>query len=359
MKKIILSLLLSAYVCVGLQAQTKKMEETSIQTIKFKDGKTKVLKGILISELTEKNGFNDNLMKDKYIYSRKDSLVTFYVYDEWQKPAEGFNQLREYTFHINQLKVDGDFKIEENQPDDNFTTKYYTLSGHAIEEKNFNINTYYSHKSTPHTTSIFGMFTLKSLKKESLEKVMTDLKSMLPKKKEDVYEGLQAQTKKEEEASIQTIKFRDEKTKVFKGILLSELTEKNAFDDKLTKYKYFYFRKDSLITFYVYQEWQKPASGFDEMSEYIFHINQLQVDGDFKIEENQPDDNFTTKYYTILVRAIDGKTFNINQYDRYKSTPYRTLTFPTFILKSLNKESLEKLMDDLKSMLPKKKTEED
>ncbi len=174
-----------------------------------------------------------------------------------------------------------------------------------------------------------------------------------------LYTNIQAQTKKMEDKTIQTISFNDNKTKALKGTLVSELTEKNAFNDNLKKYKYIYQRKDSLVTIYIYQEWQKPASGFDELTEYTFHTNILQDDDYLVVEENNADDNFVTKYYSLNLRTKEGKEFKYDTFNKYQSTPDRTSTFGTFTIKSLKKESLENLLKDLKSMLPAKPKNED
>lgn len=170
------------------------------------------------------------------------------------------------------------------------------------------------------------------------------------------YAGLQAQTKKMENKTIQTITFKDNKTKALKGVLVSELIEKSAISGNEKKYKYISERKDSTYTFYIYQEWHKPASGFDELKEYSFKTNMLR--DDFEIQENQPDDNFPTKYYSLSLNTNDTE-FKINTYNIYQSTPDRVSTFSTFTITSLNKEGLQKFLDELKSMMPKKKTDDE
>ena len=185
MKKLFLSLLVSAFTYAGTQAQTKKMEEKTIQTISFRDNKTKDLKGILVSELIEKSAISGNEKKYKYIYQRKDSLVTFYIYQEWHKPASGFDEFKEYTFHTNILQNDDAFVIDENEADENISSKYYSLSLRTINDKAFKINTYNRYQSTPDRTSTFSVFNIKSLNKENLQKVLDELKSMIPKPKTD------------------------------------------------------------------------------------------------------------------------------------------------------------------------------
>lgn len=184
MKKNILSLLICFCICVSLQAQNKKMEDknTTQQTVTFRDGKTKALNGVLVAELVEKSSISGNEKKYKYISERKDSTYTFYIHQEWVKPASGFDEFKEYIFTTNMLR--DDFEIQENEPDD-VPTKYYTLSLNTIDEKNFKINTYNKYQSTPDRTSTFSTFTIKSLSKASLENFLTDLKSVMPKKKTD------------------------------------------------------------------------------------------------------------------------------------------------------------------------------
>lgn len=178
MKKNIFTLLLCLLLCLNAQAQTNQ----TIQTIAFKDGKTKNLKGILVSELIEKSAISGNEKRYKYISERKDSNITFYIYQEWIKPASGFDELKEYIFKTNMLN--NDFEIQENQPDDNFSTKYYSLSLNTFD-KEFQINSYNIYQASPDRTSKFSTFTINSLKKENLEKFLTDLKSIMPKPKTD------------------------------------------------------------------------------------------------------------------------------------------------------------------------------
>ncbi len=161
-------------------------------------------------------------------------------------------------------------------------------------------------------------------------------------------ENKQTKIKKMDYETVQTVAFRDEKTKTIKGFLVSDLIEKNAINDNQQRYKYMYLRKDDLITCYIYKEWAKPASGFSELKEYTFNINILQIDDYFEINGNEADESFSTNYYSLSLRTKNDKQFAINTYNIWQHIPDNVSTFSTFTLKSLQKETLQQVIDDLK-----------
>jgi type II secretory pathway component PulK len=153
------------------------------QKITFRDGKPMELKGSLAGEVVEKSSINDNQHRYKYIYAIDAKNITIYSYNEWAVPASGFDELQEVKFDISSLKVDeSDLEITENEPDENNATKYYSLNLSSIYEKEFAVNFYTAWEAKPSRTSTRSSFNIKSLKKESLEKMIAEIKTLIPKK---------------------------------------------------------------------------------------------------------------------------------------------------------------------------------
>lgn len=154
---------------------------------------------------------------------------------------------------------------------------------------------------------------------------------------------------------VQKIAFKNGKSKALTGTLIGEMVEKNSINDNQSKYKYIYSRKGNAITVCIYKEWVVPTKGFDALEERTFDINIMNTDDDrFEIDENEPDDSYAAKYYSFSFRAVDDKEFTMNEYNVYESKPNGTRTFSTFTVKSANKQSLQAMIDDIKSIAPKK-----
>jgi hypothetical protein len=157
----------------------------------------------------------------------------------------------------------------------------------------------------------------------------------------------------------QKITFRDGKTMELKGELVGEIIEKSSINDNQHKYKYIYAKTANIITIYSYNEWAVPASGFDELEEIVFDIALLKSDdGEIEITENEADENFTSKYYCVKLKSIDEKEFAVNIYSAWEAKPCGTKTKSSVTIKSLDKQSLEKMIADIKTMLPKKEVSE-
>jgi hypothetical protein len=179
MKKIITTVYL-ILVCISA---TIAQGNTVQQKITFRDGKTMELKGSIAGEIIEKSSINENQHKYKYIYAIAAKNITIYSYKEWAVPASGFDELEEVSFDIALLKADeGELEITENEADENFKSKYYSLKLRSVDEKEFAVNIYSAWEAKPSSTTTKSSITIKSLQKESLEKMIAEIKTMLPKK---------------------------------------------------------------------------------------------------------------------------------------------------------------------------------
>jgi hypothetical protein len=182
MKNIALLFVTSLFI-VGVQGQSSTLSITTHTTAPFQDGSTKKISGFLIGEMLEKSSINENTKTIKFIYSRKDSVITIYKYTEWKNPASGMDDLRIYKFKTSDIVTEDGFdSIDENEADDSFDKPYFGFSFRGKDDYEIGFDVYNRYDSKkPNESRKWSSVSIQSFSKENIEKMLEDIKLVIPK----------------------------------------------------------------------------------------------------------------------------------------------------------------------------------
>lgn len=146
------------------------------------------------------------------------------------------------------------------------------------------------------------------------------------------------------------ISFKDGATHTIKGSLVGVLKELSDGKESKT-IKTYYHRQGDSITISFFKEWIAEKQ-MDELKVYHFHKSLIKADDFGEVSEQDSPTFVKGKFYGTILSAADGKEFEYEVYSIWESKPGKR-SFSMFSIEDMAKEPLEKLVADIKTVLPK------
>jgi hypothetical protein len=147
-----------------------------------------------------------------------------------------------------------------------------------------------------------------------------------------------------------TIKFRDNKTYTIKGQEIAGYTDYS--DNKPSKKNTFYYlRNGNNITITKLIMWIEQKT-MDELRVYKFSALDLYTDGFGELGINEISEDQKEATFSLNVNAAEGKEIKYDVYSSWSAKP-EARTFNYFTFESTDKAILEKVVADIKTVLPK------
>ncbi|MEN9547514.1 MAG: hypothetical protein RIR12_105 [Bacteroidota bacterium] len=177
----------TCFFMAGLKSQTSSLPITTHTTAPFRDGTSKKITGFLVGEVLEKSSISGNSKTIKYIYSRKDSVITIHQYTEWTSPASGMDDIRIYQFKTgNIVTEDGFDSIDENEADESYSKPYFGFRFNGKDDYEIGYEVYNRYDANkPSETRKWSSVSIQSFTKENIEKMLEDIKLVIPKPAEE------------------------------------------------------------------------------------------------------------------------------------------------------------------------------
>lgn len=152
--------------------------QTAAPVITFKDGSTHAIKGSLVGVLKELNEGKESKTIKTY-YHRQGDSITVSFFKEWIAEKQ-MDELKVYHFHKNLIKADDFGEVTEQDSPTFVKGKFFGTILSATEGKEFEYDVYSIWEGKPEKRS-FSMFSIEDMAKEALEKLVADIKTVLPK----------------------------------------------------------------------------------------------------------------------------------------------------------------------------------